>query len=79
MTPLSKPVHRLVSIAGQDYVVTLDTLGVSIRVHKRRKGVSISYQQLAAQGLDNCAHLRWPESLHNQPLTQLQHLTRRHV
>lgn len=41
-TSLVKPIRRLVSIAGTEYVVELSRAGVSFRLPKTRKAVGVA-------------------------------------
>lgn len=53
MTELTKPVSRRIHVSGKgDFVVTLTTTGVSIRKARKRKAVTLPYQQLAMRALE---------------------------
>lgn len=53
MTELTKPVSRKVHVPGKgDFVVTLTTAGVSIRMARKRKTVTLPYDQLALRALE---------------------------
>lgn len=53
MTELTKPVSRKVHVSGKgDFVVTLSKDGVSIRQARRRKTVTLPYDQLALRALE---------------------------
>ena len=53
MTELTKPVSRRIHIAGKgDFVVTLSEQGVSIRKLRKRKAVTLPYEQLALRALE---------------------------
>ena len=53
MTELTKPVSRRVHIPDKgDFVVTLTKDGVSIRKLRKRKTVTLPYEQLALRALE---------------------------
>ena len=53
MTELTKPVSRKVHVSGKgDFVVTLTKAGVSIRKARKRKTVTLPYDQLALRALE---------------------------
>jgi hypothetical protein len=53
MTELTKPVSRKVHVSGKgDFVVTLAKDGVSIRKARKRKTVTLPYDQLALRALE---------------------------
>ncbi|MBN2474276.1 MAG: hypothetical protein JXB62_06695 [Pirellulales bacterium] len=53
MTELTKPVSRRVHVSGKgDFVVTLSKHGVSLRKARKRKSVTLSYDQLALRALE---------------------------
>ncbi len=76
MTELTKPVSRKVHLPGKgDFVVTLTTDGVSIRMARKRKTVTLAYDQLAFRALEQGGWLlnrkEWDD-----PLTTLGKLRR---
>ena len=53
MTELTKPVSRKIHVRDKgDFVVTLTKDGVTIRMHRKRKKVTLSYEQLAMRALE---------------------------
>jgi hypothetical protein len=53
MTELTKPVSRKIHVSGRgDFVVTLTKQGVSIRKLRKRKTVTLPYDQLALRALE---------------------------
>ena len=53
MTELTKPVSRKVHISGKgDFVITMSKEGVTIRMHRKRKKVTLPYEQLAMRALE---------------------------
>lgn len=53
MTELTKPVSRRVHVSGKgDFVVTLTKDGVCIRKARKRKTVTLPYDQLALRALE---------------------------
>lgn len=76
MTELTKPVSRKVHISGKgDFVVTLTKAGVSIRKARKRKTVTLPYDQLALRALEQGGWMlnakQWAD-----PLTTLGRLSR---
>jgi len=53
MTELTKPISRRIHLSGKgDFVVTLTKEGVSIRKFRKRKTVTLPYEQLAMRALE---------------------------
>lgn len=75
--PLKTTVSRTVTVDGHNLVVSITRDGIKLTAAGKRKGVCLSYQDIARQALDNLPRLRWPDSLKGQPLVQLQYLTDR--
>lgn len=76
MTELTKPVSRKVHLRGKgDFVVTLTTVGVSIRKARKRKTVTLSYDQLALRALEQGGWLLNDQEW-SDPLTTLGKLRR---
>lgn len=76
MTELTKPVSRKVHVSGKgDFVVTLTKAGVSIRKARKRKTVTLPYEQLALRALEQG---RWMlnEKQWADPLATLGRLAR---
>ena len=46
MTPLQKPLKRLVSINGHEYVVTLTPAGLKLTPKGKRKGLELQWETL---------------------------------
>ena len=79
MTELTKPVSRVVHIPDKgDFVVTLNKEGVSIRQFRKRKSVTLPYEQLALRALEQDNWLlnakEWSDPL--QTLGKLSRLQR---
>ena len=67
----------LVQTTHGPIVASLDETGVTLRAKRKKKGIHVSYEQLAKYALDKLPHLRWPKHLQNQPLALLHYLGRR--
>jgi hypothetical protein len=75
--PLNRTVRRKVDTPYGPLVAILTDNGITLRPANHRKGVSLSYAQVAAYGLSQLLHVRWPANLQGNPLKQMQHLSRR--
>ncbi len=78
MTELTKPVSRRIHVSGKgDFVVTLTKAGVTIRQFRKRKTVTLSYDQLAMRALEQGGWLltakQWSDPL--ATLGKLRRLT----
>ena len=76
MTELTKPVSRKVHVPDKgDFVITLGKDGVSIRMFRKRKTVTLDYKQLAMRALEQAGWMlnarEWDD-----PLTTLSKLGR---
>jgi hypothetical protein len=48
MTPLQKPLKRLITIKGRDYVVTLAPDGLKLTPKGKRKGLELQWDALVS-------------------------------
>ena len=46
MTKLDKPLRRALSVADQDYTLTIDPEGLKLMEKGRRKGIELKWQDL---------------------------------
>lgn len=58
MTPLSKPLKRVLNIDGRDYVVTLSPDGLKLVLKGKRKGVELKWEALVSGEAALAAALR---------------------
>jgi hypothetical protein len=48
MTPLQKPLKRLLTINGQDYVIAISLDGLKLTPKGKRKGIEIQWEALVS-------------------------------
>ncbi|MFV1964059.1 MAG: hypothetical protein ACC628_01455 [Pirellulaceae bacterium] len=76
MTELTKPVSRKVHIPDKgDFVVTITKEGVSVRKSRKRKTVTLPYEQLALRALEQDGWMLSAKEW-DDPLTTLGRLSR---
>jgi len=76
MTELTKPVSRKVHIPDKgDFVITITKEGVSIRKFRKRKTVTLPYEQLALRALEQDGWMLSAKEW-DDPLTTLGKLSR---
>jgi len=78
MPALNRNARRLVQTPHGQLIATLTETGVTLRPFRKRKGLHISYEELAQLALDKLPHLRWPPHL-KHPLERIHHLGRRQI
>lgn len=71
--------HLTINRPQGTFIVTIDQNAISIRQHRKRKGVSLAYEEVAAIALAKLRHLHWPDHLKQKPLEQLTHLSHRKI
>jgi hypothetical protein len=52
ITPLERPLRRLVTVDGAPYVATFAPEGVHLTPKGRRKGVAVSWEDILAGGVE---------------------------
>ena len=76
VTELKKPVSRRIHVRDKgDFVVSITADGVSIRMFRKRKSVTLPFDQLALRALEQAAYLL-NEKEWNDPLGTLGKLGR---
>jgi len=76
---LDRNVRRLIHTPNGPIMASLTETGVTLKASRKKKGIHVSYEQLAQYALDKLPHLRWPKHLQNHPLALLHHLGRRNL